>query len=323
MKILHLTTSGDEASDTSGFRSSISSLDLKSASAVMIDVVAEKSSALGDERLQRQRDELAAASVSSLSVVSADGRYRDVAPSALSGNRYPTLARRIEACSRRGRPRAASLLPPTPGHRGFSGSATDDGCGDAAEATTRGAGRDASTTRCPTSSITAADTAAAGRVPPSTVGDTSAAADANELSRDLRDHRYVGLPPSRQLTRRCPEVRPVAADVTQQCRCRSTSGLAAGDRKFRLYRKHFVADDADDCNSSRSVVTSCISASLRNRQELCPKCFLTSASADVIQWSESDTVGCVTGRASSMQKISHRYSPKILCKAFSDPSSPG
>jgi len=230
MKILHLTRSRRSAgSSSSGFESSISSLDVKSASAVLIDVE-EKS--LYDERIQRQR-ELPAASVSLASAavpvapISPDDRYQKdmLRP---SGEGLPTLPARpfiprrpwsVTARPKGGRPRAV-----TPGERRRSGRVMD-GSGDAVM---RGAVRDTSATCCLTSSSTAET--ATDRFPPGAPAD---------LSRDLPDLRDVMSP--RQLTRRRRGGRSFA-DVTQQCQCRSTSGVAA-DRKFPLYRKQFAADD--------------------------------------------------------------------------------
>ena len=243
MKVLHLTTSGGSGgSNSDGFKSSISSLDLRSASAVLIDV---EETSLCDERLQRQRESPAASvSLSStvVSAMSAGDRYRDMLlpsgegqttlPARLSIPRRPGT---VKAWPRGGRPRAASP-PSSPGDRRLG--RVMDGSGDAVM---RGAGRDTSATCCSTSSTTA-ETASDRALPGS-------AADDDDLSRDLPDHHDVQLP--QQPTRRHRGRSFV--NVTQQCHCRSTSGIA-GDRKFRLYRKHFADDDAD--NRSRSVAMS-------------------------------------------------------------------
>ena len=217
MKLLHLTTSGAAERD---FKSSISSLDLKSASAVLIDM---NGTSLRDEQFQRQRElstasvSLSSATVSTTSVDDRDG--------------YPTLPARpsfsrrpgpVQGRPRGGRPRAVTP-PPAPVER-RSGGVMD-------AAVMRGAGRDTSTTCCLTSSTTA-ETA-------TNLGAPSAedAAVASDMSRDLGDRHDVMFPG--QPTRRCP-VRSFA-NVTQQCHCRSTSGFVA-DRKFRSYRKHVAAD---------------------------------------------------------------------------------
>jgi len=224
MKILHVTTSsGDERSNSSGFKSSsISSLDLKCASAVLIDVE--------EERFQRQR-ELPAASVSlsstAVSTISADDRYRDVL--APSGESRLTLPLRPSIPRRPGpvglwprgsrRARAAS----SPGEQ-RSGMMMDW------DAVMRGAGLDTQATCCSTSS-TVAETAINCGLP--SADDAPAVADDDALSRDHQDVVFSPL-----LTRR----RCGPPSFSQQCHCPSTSGFVA-DRKCRSYRKHFAADD--------------------------------------------------------------------------------
>jgi len=241
MKILHVTTttsSGEsDASNSSGFKSYISSSDLKNASAVLIEV---EGTSLGDERrIQRQRESPAASvsSVSSVSAISADDRYQEtlLLPSGEGGR--PMLPARPSipprraggARSRARRPRAASPGERRPGR-------VMDGGGDAVM---RGAGRDTSATCCSTSA-TAAETAP-----------IRALVDDVNMSRDL--------PVGSQLTRRHGDSRRrrSCADVTRQCRCRNTTSGIAAERKFRPHRKHFDADDAGDC--SRSVTVSAAS----------------------------------------------------------------
>ena len=211
MKILHLATSS--GGDGSSFKSCMSSLDLKSASAVLIDV---QRSSMCDERFLRQR-ESPAASVS----LSPDERRRDMLPPPSGGDRltlpaHPSVPPRrtgpAEARPRRRRARAAS--PPWGGEQRSDRLMDGDG-----EAVMSGAVRDVSATCCSTTAETAT---------------LPSAGDAHYLSRDLGDHRdmFAGQP-----TRRS------SADVTRQCHRRSASGVAA-DRKFRLCRKQF---DADDC----------------------------------------------------------------------------
>ena len=228
MKLLHLTTSSRDERD---FKTSISSLDLKSASAVLIDM---NRASLCDERLQRRR-ELSTSSVS-LSSATVSTLADDRLPAGEDG--YPTLPVRpsiprrpgpVQGRPRGGRPRAVTPQPAPGKHR--SGGVMDD-------AAMRGAGRDTSATRCSTSSTTA-ETA--------TDRCLTSADDACDMSRDLGDRHDVMF--SRQPTRRRPG--RSFADVTQQCHCRSTSGFVA-DRKFRSYRKHV---DADDCQPVTTSTT--------------------------------------------------------------------
>jgi len=228
MKLLHLTTSSRDERD---FKSSISSLDLKSASAVLIDM---NGTSLCDERIQR-RPELSTASVS-LSSATVSTSADDRLPA--GGHGYPTpparpsIPRRpgpVQGRPRGGRPRA--VTPPPASWERQSGGLMDD-------AAMRGAGRDTSATRCLTSSTTA-ETATDRRM--------TSADDAPDMSRNLGDLHDVMF--SRQQTRRCPG--QSFADVTQQCRCRSTSGFVA-DRKFRSCRKYVAADDCQPVTTSTS-----------------------------------------------------------------------